>query len=73
MRYVDVQSRVVPYTVEGKYTYHYIATGPLNMDKLNLTIRRDTRNLSPRNDVLAETINNPYSFDLFIGWWKDPN
>jgi len=73
VRYVDVQSEIVSYTVECEHEDRYVATGPVKMEKIKIVIRRDCSDLSLLNNFLAEAINDQYSFDLFLGWCKDSN
>ena len=70
VRYVDVQSEIVPYTAECEHTDRYVATGPVKVEKIKIVIRRDCSDLSLLNNFLAEAINDQYSFDLFLGWCK---
>ena len=73
VRYVDAQSDIVPYTAECEHTDCYVATGPVKIDKIRILIRRNCGDLSTLNNSLAKAINYQYSFDIFLGWCKDPN
>ena len=73
VRYIDAQSEIVSYTAECEHTDRYVATGPVQMDKIRILSRHDCSDLSTLNNFLAQAINDQYSSDIFLGWCKDPN
>jgi hypothetical protein len=68
VRFVDLQSVMIPYDPKKSYHDHYVALAPTRMEDLKVLARHTSDDLSLVNAFVSATVNNQFDFDVFGGW-----
>jgi hypothetical protein len=70
VRFVDVQSVMIPYDPKKSYHDHYVAMAPTRMEDLKVLARHTSNDLSSVNDFVSAAVNKQFKFNLSGGWIK---